>query len=166
VTHAQREHALAVMDYLYAHRSVFDYPPGDQRDNRDGFTWHLTESRLHAFVAGGGRPQLDCSEAGSFVLKCAGAWHWSSAGYTGSHLETIHPHYTDARAAGVAALVVFGPGTGHHEAVVHTPDATHGDPLLWSHGHSGCDLIKLSVLAESQARSGHPGVRFLSVAHL
>lgn len=109
--------------------------------------------------------QGDCSEFGSYVLKCAGLWRWSSPGYTGSHLQTL-PVYSDARRAYTGALVVFGPGTGHHEAVVYERDPVKGNPLLASHGRPGFDLVRLQDLEAEQTREGHPGVRLLSIAHL
>jgi hypothetical protein len=78
----------------------------------------------------------------------------------------MFPIYENPKAAGVGALVVFGPGGGHHEAIVHTPDPRNGNPLLASHGSPGYHLVRLRDLAASQAASGHPGVRFLSIAHL
>lgn len=164
MTHAQRQHALAVMTYLYEHRAVFDYPPGDQRSNRDGFSWQLAEQQMAHYIAGGGRPCMDCSEAGSWVWKCVGAWHHPVPGYTGTHLEWILPHYTDPHAAGVAAMVVFGGGTGEHEGLVMTPDPQHGNPLIWGHGEAGVDILPLSQLTAYFERNGHPGVRFLSAA--
>ena len=178
MTGPQRLHARAIMDELYRLRGRFGYPPGDQRDNRDGWSWHLSETEMLRALEGldhGELPQLDCSETWSWVLRCCGVWHWSAPGWTGSHLATIRPVYFDARQAGIAAGVVFGgyphptledPATGHHEAMVHTPDPVNGNPLLYSHGHAGGDLARLHDMAAEQAASGHPGVRFLSVAHL
>ena len=116
-------------------------------------------------LKGGGYWQGDCSEFCPFVLKCAGLWRWSQPGATGTHLGLL-PHYDDARAAYAGALVIFGGGSGHHEAIVHTPDHRNGNPLLASHGRPGFDLVRLKDLAASQAASGHPGVRLLSIAHL
>lgn len=154
-----------VMDYLYQHRSQLDYPPGDQRSNRDAISWRLTEQQAEHVLTAGGRMQLDCSETVPWVWKCAGCWHWSQPGYTGSHLELL-PVYENARAAGLGAGVVFGPGTGHHEAIVYRPDPKTGNPLLQSHGRPGMDRVLLKDMQASQTRSGHPGVRFLSIAHL
>ena len=150
------------MDYMHKHAAQLDYPPGDQRDWRDGYGWAHSEATLHYVLDGGGRWQGDCSEFGSYVLKLAGLWHWSEPGYTGSHLELLHPHYTDGKLALPGALVIFGGGTGHHEAVVHTADPKHGDPLCASHGHPGFDLLRVSQIAAWQP----PGITYLSVAHL
>lgn len=154
-----------VMDYLYAYRAQLDYPPGDQRSNRDQVSWRLTEQQAEHVLTAGGRMQLDCSETVPWIWKCAGCWHWSQPGYTGSHLELL-PVYENARAAGLGAGVVFGPGTGHHEAIVYRPDPKGGNPLLQSHGRPGMDRVLLKDMQASQTRNGHPGVRFLSIAHL
>jgi hypothetical protein len=156
---------LAVMDYLYKHRAQLDYPPGDQRTNRDAVSWHLTEQQAEHVLEHGGRMQLDCSEAAPWVLKCSGCWHWSQPYYTGTHLDLL-PVYENPKAAGVGALVIFGPGTGHHEAIVHTADPVKGNPLLASHGRPGYDLVRLRDMQASQTAAGHPGVRFCSIAHL
>jgi hypothetical protein len=161
-TEAQRHHAVAVMDYMHAHAGQLDYPPGDQRTSRDNISWHLTENALHHVLDTGGRWQGDCSEYASFILKLAGLWHWASPGYTGSHLVLLSQHYTNGKLARPGALVIFGEGTGHHEAVVHTADKQRGDPLCSSHGRPGLQLLAVSEIAAGQP----PGVRYLSIAHL
>lgn len=149
------------MDYFHAHAAHLLYPPGDQRTTRDNVSWHLTEQHLHHVLEAGGYWQGDCSEFDSYVLKLAGLWHWSEPGYTGSHLELL-PSYTDGTQARPGALVVFGYGTGHHEAIVHTADPKGGDPVCASHGRPGFDLLRVSQIAAGQP----PGVRYLSIAHL
>src|ERR1043165_6374259 len=164
-TTAQRRHILAVLDFFHAHASHLLYPPGDQRTWRDSQSWQWSEQTTEHVLSSGGYWQGDCSEFGSYVLKCAGLWHWNSPGYTGSHLQLL-PHYSDPKAALVGALVVFGPGTGDHEAVVHTPDPKGGNPLLSSHGRPGLDKVRLRDMQASQTAAGHPGVRLLSIQHL
>lgn len=164
-TPTQRLHLLALMGYMYAHRAQLDYPPDDIRTWRDNQSWLMSEQTLDHVLQGGGRWQGDCSEYGSYLLRLAGCWRWNGPGYTGSHLQLL-PVYEDARAAMVGALVIFGPGTGHHEAMVKKPDPAGGNPLLSSHGRAGLDEVRLKDLAASQAQSGYPGVRFLSIAHL
>jgi hypothetical protein len=164
-TTAQRQHVLAVLDFFHAHATHLLYPPGDQRSWRDSQSWGWSEQTTEHTLQAGGYWQGDCSEFCSYVLKCCGIWKWSSPGYTGSHLQLL-PVYTDARGALTGALVVFGPGTGDHEAVVHTPDPEHGDPILSSHGRPGFDAVRLSAMAAEFERMGKPGVRFLSIAHL
>lgn len=169
-TKAQRHHAATVMDEMYVHRAQLAYPPNDQRTGRDGYSWSLTEQEAMHLLAAGGTMQFDCSEYAPWVLKCAGCWPFSQPGWTGAHLTwwaaKRWPIYTDAKAAGVGALVIFGEGNGHHEGIVHTPDPHHGNPVLSSHGRPGLDRPTLQEEAASQAADGHPGVRFLSVAHL
>ncbi len=169
-TTAQRNHAVHVMAMMYGYRSQLAYPPGDQRSSRDTESWWLTESQMHARLASGGTAQFDCSEYVPWVLRCAGLWPYTNPGYTGSHIALWESKrwkiYTDARAAYPGAIVIFGTGTGHHEAVVMKADPKFGNPILSSHGHPGLDQIHLKDMATSQARSGHPGVRILSISHL
>ena len=164
-TTAQRQHVHSVLDFMFQHRAHLLYPPGDQRTWRDNQSWNLTEQACEHLILGGGYWQGDCSEFGSWVLKCAGLWHWSSPGYTGSHLQLL-PVYENPKGAGVGALVIFGPGTGHHECVVYTPDPKYGNPVLMSHGRPGLDKVTLKDMAASQAAEGYPGVRLCSIAHL
>lgn len=164
-TAAQRQHVAAVLTMLQAHAGQLDYPPGDQRTSRDAISWGLSEQQCEHVLKAGGRVQWDCSEFCPWVLKCAGLWHLSQPGATGSHLGLL-PHYDDPRDAFIGALVVFGPGSGHHEAIVWKPDAKNGNPILASHGHAGFDRITLHDLAARQAASGYPGVTLLSIAHL
>lgn len=164
-THAQRLHVLAVLDFFHRHAAQLLYPPGDQRTNRDGESWRWSEQTTEHVLAAGGFWQGDCSEFGSYVLKCAGLWKWADPGWTGSHLQLL-PAYVDPHAAGVGALVVFGAGSGVHECVVHTADRRGGNPLLASHGQPGLGLVKLRDEASYFEQAGHPGVRFLSIAHL
>lgn len=164
-TKAQRLHARSFLYALYAHRSQLDYPPGDQRDNRDAAFWAMSEQQILHVLAAGGRLSFDCSELGAKCLRVAGLWKWSAPGYTGSHLDLL-PHYHDPRHANVAALAVFGPGTGHHEAIVVRPDPVHGNPLCAEHGRPGFDLTLLRDIEARQTHAGHPGVTMLSIAHL
>ncbi len=161
-TNAQRAHVVHVLDNLKAHAAQLDYPPGDQRDNRDAAFWHMTEQTAAHVISDGGRLSFDCSELGAWVLKCAGLWHWTQPGYTGSHLQLLTQHYTDAKEARPGALVIFGPGTGDHECVVHTADPAKGNPLLAGHGRPGFDVERLAVVAPRH----RPPVTFLSIAHL
>lgn len=153
---------VALMDFMYAHRAHLDYPPGDVRTSRDVASWHLTEQQAKHVLEDGGRMQFDCSEFVPWILRGAGCWPYSMPGATSSHLELLKPIYTDARDAFAGAVVVFGPGGGHHEAIVHTPDRRNGNPLLCSHGRPGLDFIKLRDEAARQPA----GIRFLSIAHL
>lgn len=161
-TAAQRVHVVAALDFLHAHAAQLDYPLHDNRDNRDAHDWHLSEGQLDAVLRAGGRVQMDCSEVGSWVLKAAGLWRWSEPGWTGSHLQLLTQHYTDPRIALPGALVVFGPGGGDHEGIVHTPSIIAGNPLIAGHGRPGFDLEPLHTVAARH----RPPVTFLSIAHL
>jgi hypothetical protein len=164
-TLAQRQHVAATIEWLHSVAGQLDYPPGDIRTSMDALDFGLTEQQARHIITGGGRLEFDCSAMDAWILKCAGLWRYPQPGFTGSHLDTL-PHYTNAKIARVGALVVFGGGTGHHEAIVYEPDAKHGNPLLGSHGQPGYKLINLHDEAAAQAASGHPGVTFLSIAHL
>lgn len=162
-THAQREHAVRVMDFMHEHREQLAYPPGDERTTRDNISWRLSEQHMETLLRRGGIWQGDCSEFGSYVLKCAGLWHWQEPGWTGSHLILLPRHYTDGRLALPGALVIFGVGNGKHEAVVRTRDERHGNPIVASHGRPGFDLLPASEIA---AAVGTGAIRYLSIAHL
>lgn len=167
MTSGQRAHGVHLLDQLYVLRTGLLYPPHDVRTSLDVESWDLTEAELLARLKHGGKVQFDCSEFCPWVLKCVRAWPWSQPGATSSHVENpLLTEYTDGRDAFPLALVVFGEGGGHHEAIVHTPDHVHGDPLIDSHGLPGLERIRVSEEAARQAAMGHPGVRYLSVAHL
>lgn len=108
---------------------------------------------------------MDCSESVTCLCKWAGlkdpnGFGYNGRGYTGTLLDHL-PHYYDPANANVGALVVFGPGTGQHVAMVLEPD--HRNPLLWSHGaESGPRLVRL----HDEAQAHYPPVRFLSIAGL
>lgn len=104
---------------------------------------------------------FDCSELYSWVLKCAGLWPLNYPGFTGTDL-TLLPHYTDARAAGIGAGAVFGPGTGEHVSWVKHPDHEHGNPIMCSHGRPGLDYVHL----QDEARAHAAPITMLSIAHL
>lgn len=152
------------MDFMHAHAAHLLYPPGDQRTNRDGVSWNLTEQHLHHVLEAGGYWQGDCSEYGSYILKCAGLWKWSMPGYTGSHLQLL-PRYTDGKQARPGALVVFGLDhnpNGVHEAVVRVADPKGGNPHIDSHGRGGLDRLRVSDFSGPEF-AGHV---YLSIAHL
>lgn len=164
-TKAQRQHALGVLDFMHAHSSKLLYPAADIRTVKDGHDWHLTEQQVEHVLTHGGTWQGDCSEFASFMLKCAHLWHWSEAGWTGSHLKLLPQHYTNGKIAGIGALVVCGldhDPNGKHEMIVHTPDPHHGDPIVDSHGRAGLDRLRVSQIAAGTL-SGHV---YLNISHL
>lgn len=164
-TAAQRAHIAALTAELHTHAALLFYPPNDVRTSLDATSWNLTEHAALTLLEQGHPMQFDCSEMYAWVLRCAGCWHLAQPGYTGTDLDVLTPHYTDARKALVGAGVIFGPGTGHHVAWVIEPDPKNGNPLLASHGRPGFDYVHLNDEAEGQAAEGYPGVTLCSIAH-
>lgn len=127
-------------------------------------TAHLLEQQLADLFAAGVLIAMDCSEGVTLLCRLAGLADpngrgYDGTGYTGTMLDHL-PHYTKPGNADVGALVVFGPGSGDHVAMVYTPGA---DPLLWSHGaENGPRFVKLSV----EKAVHRPPVTFLSIAAL
>lgn len=160
MTSAQRDHARHLLDYFRAHAAQLDYPPHDHRNERDSYFWKLTEQGIDHVLGSGGRLMFDCSELFAKVLQLVGAWPLSYPGYTGTDLDLL-PHYTNPKAARTGAGVVFGPGTGDHIVMVHTPDAK-GNPLVAGHGRAGFDVLRL----KTEASFHRAPVTLLSVAHL
>lgn len=163
VTPAQRKHIAELIRLLYVHRAQLDYPIHDVRGPADRATFRLGEQEMRRQLAGGGRLMFDCSQMVTQVLRWAGlrdpnGLGYEYAGYTGTMLHTLR-HYSKPGAAGIGALVVYGPGTGEHVSIVLEPGA---DPLLGSHGRPGFDLVKLSA----QRTWHHLPVTFLSIAEL
>lgn len=166
-TTAQRQHVKHLCDVFNAHKAQLLYPPHDWRQRQDSTDWALSEQQLEAVLAKHLSVMLDCSETASWWYKCVGLWPFHLPGYTGTWLEWLANYkYTNAKDAGLAAPVIFGPGTGHHMGVVYEPDVKHGDPLIAGHGRPGFDIVRLSVLADEQRAMGYPGYTFLSIAHL
>ena len=151
MTAAQRQHALALMQMLKRYAGLFGYPPGDRRQQLDAYDWGLSEARLETLFMQGHRAELDCSATASWIYACAGAWPRSRGpGYTGTWLALGLKRYTDGRAAGLAAPVVFGldrEPTGEHMGLVWQPDPHGGDPLVGQHGRPGFDVLSLSETA-------------------
>lgn len=163
-TKLERVHLKDLMDLLLHHEPQVRYPRGDVRGALDLATWRLSEQQMRKRLADGGELMFDCSQSTSQLCRWAGlddpnGLKYRYAGYTGTMLEHL-PHYTDPKAAGVGALVVYGPGTGDHVSMVYEPGR---DPLLWSHGFDGGpQLIRLS-----KQRAFHRApVTFLSIARL
>jgi hypothetical protein len=152
---AQRLHLRELQRYLLAHKSAVHYPPHDRRTRRASDIQTDAELR-HAVAAG--TFEFDCSQTVEIMCVVAGL-HWPRSmvnGYTGTMLLGL-PNYTAARAAGLGALCVVGPGAGEHVWMVAAPGE---DPLLWGNGsESGPDQIRYSQ------ESRRPRT-FLSIAHL
>lgn len=151
-TFRQRDKLVALMDELIANAAEIHYA-------------QIRPMRTIRLRAPAYPMTMDCSEAVTCLCKWAGLQDpngrgYNGSGYTGTMLEHL-PHYHRAGNALPGALVVFGPGTGEHVAMVLEHDATN--PLLFSHGgENGPIAIHLHDEAE-----GHPPpVTFLSVAAL
>lgn len=172
-TQTQRESACELMDWLLAHREQVHYPPvvNGNIERQMSIAW-LNDfplshriSQLKGVVLSKRGLIVDCSQMATAVILAVGCKNPNGRpidGYTGTLLATL-PHYTDARAAYPLALAVFGPGTGHHVAVVRHRDVVHGNPVLFSQGQES-DPRMISLLSEA-AGQPHP-VTMLSVADL
>lgn len=167
-TAAQRQHVKALCDNFHAHAGQLLYPPQDHRQRQDATDWALSEHQLLTLLQNRATVMFDCSETAAWWFKCAGLWPFgSSPGFTGTWFDWLGKYaYTNAKQALVAAPVIFGRYPGHHMGVVYEPDPKHGDPLIDGHGRPGYDRRRLSDLTAEQSSMGHPGVTFLSIAHL
>src|SRR5436190_6435118 len=158
-TAAQRAHLAASMRFLIAHEPQVHY--AQVRPMR---TIHLSEAEAETLLANGHGLTMDCSESVTVLCRWAGLHDpnglgYNGAGFTGTLLAHL-PHYTRPSAAGVGALVVFGPAPGDHVCMVLTPGE---DPVLFSHGSERGPLkLPLSV----ERRYHRPPVTFLSIAAL
>jgi hypothetical protein len=159
-TAAQRHQALLLMEHLYAERGRVHYPLHDVRRELVGHISSVSEI-LHLIARPGGW-SVDCSQMAEAIHRAIGLHLPFRDGFTGSYLAHL-PRYSDARHALIAAPVVFGPGTGHHMALVFRPDPHHGNPLLFSHGQEADP--RLITLADEQRYQPHPAT-FCSIAKL
>lgn len=165
MTADDRKRLHELMELLVHHRLQLDYPKDDVRGPKDAATFALTHDQAVRRLKNGGRLMFDCSGAATCLYKWTKPLHdpnglgYAHEGYTGTMLAHL-PHYSDPKRARVGALVVFGPGTGDHVAVVLEPG---DDPLLFSHGYEQAS----GPIRLSKERTYHrPPVTFLSVAGL
>lgn len=150
-----------------AHAGQILYPPGDQRNGVEAYDWTLTESQVHTLLLNGHTLTFDCSDSSSWIFKACGLWPVARGpGYTGTWLDLGLPRYTDGRIALKAAPCIFGPGTGHHMALVHTPDPKNGNPLMSEHGRTGWAFTRLNAIIARQADEGYAGHEFLNISRL
>jgi hypothetical protein len=167
MTAADRKRLHAIMGKLIAHHAQLDYPLHDVRGKLDAQTFALTWPQAVHRLDNGGRLMFDCSGCVTCTYKWAGlkdpnGLGYRHVGYTGTMLAHL-PHYTNAKRARVGALVVFGPATGEHVAMVYTADKVGGDPLLFSHGARG---LTGPIRLHREARFHDPPVTLLSVSSL
>lgn len=165
-TGLQRQHAAGIMRWLIANEQRVMY-----RQARPMISRNYTEQSLVDRFRTGGSIAMDCSEAVTFVCRCAGladpnGASYDGSGYTGTMLAHL-PHYSDPKAAGVGALVVFVSkvATGDHVAQVLEPGA---DPVLFSHGQDAgpIDIPLSGELAAQRRMHGESHAVFLSIAAL
>jgi hypothetical protein len=159
-TQAQRDELHVLMDYCVAHRGQIHYPPGDRRTET---VLHIRSiADIHARIMSPHGWQVDCSQFVVALLLAAGCKVPHPDGYTGTLLADL-PHYTNGKVAKVGALVVYGPGTGHHVTMTHTPDKKGGNPLQCSQGQEADPC--LIFMAQEAAYQPSPHT-FLSIAAL
>lgn len=161
-TPIQRQHLKGLMELTIQHEPQIHYA-----EIRPMRSIHYSEQQITNLLAHGGQFTMDCSEGITCLCKWAGlqdpnGLHFNGEGYTGTLLAHLH-HYTDAKKANIGAIVIFGPGTGEHAAMVMTPDHKHGNPILWSHGQ---ERGPLSISLQEEASYHSSPVTFLSIAHL
>lgn len=166
-TATQRNQLAGLMDFLIEHRSSVHYPPivHGAIIRREIVHDIRTIAELKRRVRRTGGWTVDCSQTVTALLLAVGCRNpngLDADGFTGTLLEHL-PHYTDARKAYVGALAVFGPGTGHHVAMVRHRDVVHGNPVMCSQGQES-DPRMINLLTEA-AYQPHPVV-MLSIAHL
>lgn len=161
VSEHQRNELAALMDWCFAERARIHYPPGDVRRTTVAGIGSVEDLKAAVMQSGGW--SVDCSQMCYALLGAVGLKPPNQDGATGSMLADLLPHYTDARKAFVGALAVFGPGSGHHVAMVRHRDVVHGNPVVFSHGQES-DPRMISLLTEA-AHQPAP-VTLLSIAHL
>lgn len=156
-THAQRAHLAKLMDALVFYNRRVHY--AQVRPMKSTGIRHLRAALLRP-----GGLTMDCSECVTFLCRLAGlrdpnGSHYNGLGYTGTLLANL-PHYESVTAAETGALVVFGPGSGHHVCMVRHAGS---DPVLFSHGSEADPrYFRLSAMLPAF----HNVYRLLSIAEL
>lgn len=172
MTTAQREHARMLMDQFMAHAGQMLYPPQDQRNGVEAWDWALSEAHLHTLLLQGHYLTFDCSDSSSWIYTSVAPHAWPRSrgpGYTGTWLDLGLSRYSDGKIAGLAAPCIYGietKPTGHHMALVHTPDPKNGNPLMSEHGSGGWAFTKHLDIVARQTRESYPGSTFLNVSRL
>lgn len=162
-TPEQRQHLHRLMRLLLDHEPAVHY--AQVRPMRTA-TIH-TEAQLAAALDSPAGVTADCSEIVTLLLRLAGCHDpnrrgYDGTGYTGTMLASL-PHYTNPKGANTGALVVFGPRTGDHVAMVLEPDGKGGNPHLFSHG---AERGPLDVTLRTERKYHRPPVTLLSIAGL
>ncbi len=164
---ADRKRLHGIMEVLIRHSAQLDYPTHDVRGKLDAATFALTWTEAQAHLAAGKHLMFDCSGCVTCIYKWAklkdpNGLAYKHEGYTGTMLAHL-PHYSNPKRGRVGALVIFGPGTGEHVAVVLEADRVNGDPLLFSHGSRGATG---PIRLHREQRFHDPPVTFLDVSGL
>lgn len=153
-TAVQRRRLAVLMRALIAHEPQVHYAQSRP------YPFHLTKPAYPI--------TLDCSSAVTMLCKWAGLadpngphYDYNGFGYTGTLLDGPCPHYFRPGAANVGAIVIFGPGTGEHAAMVLQPDPLN--PLLFSHGGEGGPI---AIRLHDEAQYHLAPTTFLSIAAL
>jgi cell wall-associated NlpC family hydrolase len=100
----------------------------------------------------------DCSESTDIILKASGAPMpeidvKAGSGYTGTDLaDLLHIPLRRTRRADLVVFADAGSPSGHHVVMLLQSGRWHRDPLVWSHGRPGVDVMPLS-----QMKRGFPG---------
>ncbi len=167
MTAADRKRLHGIMEVLIAHAAQLDYPNKDIRGKLDAATFAMTWAQAEKRLQNGGRLMFDCTGAISCVYKWAGlkdpsGFGFKVEGWTGSMLNHLK-HYSSGKRARVGAIVIFGPASGEHGALVLEADSKNGDPLLFSHGFRGATG---PIRLHREQRFHDPPVTFLDVSAL
>ncbi len=167
MTATDRKRLHGIMEVLVQHAAQLDYPNKDVRTKLDSATFNLTWAQAQAHLKAGKHLMFDCSGAITCIYKWAklkdpNGLAYRHEGYTGTMLAHL-PHYSSGKRARVGAIVIFGPATGEHGAMVLEADAKGGDPLLFSHGFRGATG---PIRLHREARFHDPPVTFLDVSSL
>lgn len=169
VTSRQRDELAIVLDYLHEHREKVHYPPvvnhvihrqvevADLKIKSLADVIRVLDSKDGLIV--------DCSQLVIVALEAVGIHVPNPNGFTGTLLNDLKPHYTDARSAFIGAVPIFGPDEGDHAAIVRHRDTRQGNPVVLSHGGPppfNCRYVNVSV----ESASHHPPTTFCSIANL
>jgi len=154
-TGAVRAKMVAWARWCIAHNALFDYTEGPGRMSMVALPPGETTRRIAA----------DCSGFATGCAKWAGApdpnnLHFDGQGYTGTMLG--HCRHIPLAEVRPGDLVVYGPGTGEHVAVVVALSKRGGrivDLELASHGQQGDPR---EVLHSVEQAYHDPPARFLS----
>lgn len=125
-------------NYLYTQRAEMSY--AEVRPMRSFHTPFMTVP-AHA---------TDCSESTALVARGAIAptpYVVDDEGYTGTQLATLpHIPFSETRRGDFAVFVAPERPTGDHVVMLLQGGRRKSDPLVWSHGRPGVDVMPLSKM--------------------